>query len=30
MQEIYNDDGKLIEVHQKYPIDTGHQILDEE
>ena len=23
-QEIYDDDGSLIEVHQKYPVDTGH------
>jgi hypothetical protein len=27
VQEIYDDDGRLIEVHQKYPIDTGHQFL---
>ena len=25
VQEIYNDDGKLIEIHQKYPLDTDHQ-----
>jgi hypothetical protein len=25
VQEIYDDDGKLIERHQKYPVDTGHQ-----
>ena len=24
-QEIYDDDGRLIEVHHKYPDDTGHQ-----
>jgi hypothetical protein len=24
-QEIYDDTGKLVEVHQKYPIDQGHQ-----
>ncbi|WP_454061889.1 hypothetical protein [Candidatus Nitrospira salsa] len=24
-QEIYNDVGKLIEVHHKYPVDLGHQ-----
>ena len=23
-QEIYNDQGKLVEIHQKFPIDTGH------
>ena len=27
VQEIYNDDDELIEIHQKYPVDTGHQIL---
>ena len=24
-QEIYNDQGKLVEVHEKYPVDKGHQ-----
>ena len=24
-QEIYNDRGEVIEVHEKYPIDTGHK-----
>lgn len=24
-QEIYNDRGELMEVHHKYPVDTGHQ-----
>lgn len=24
-QEIYDDQDKLIEIHQKYPTDTGHQ-----
>ena len=24
MQEIYDDDGRLIAQHQKYPEDTGH------
>lgn len=28
VQEIYNDDSKLVAVHQKYPEDTGHQWLD--
>lgn len=27
IQEIYGDDGELYERHQKYPIDTGHEIL---
>ncbi len=31
VQEIYNDDNVLIERHQKYPIDTGHEkLVDEE
>lgn len=24
-QEIYDDQDKLVEIHQKYPVDTGHQ-----
>ncbi len=24
-QEIYNEEGALVEVHEKYPIDHGHQ-----
>ena len=24
-QEIYDDRERLVEVHQKYPVDTGHQ-----
>ena len=24
-QEIYDDQGKLIEVHEKYPVDAGHR-----
>lgn len=24
-QEIYNDRGELIEVHEKYPVDKGHR-----
>lgn len=24
-QEIYDDQGKLVEIHEKYPIDKGHQ-----
>ena len=30
LQEIYNDEGVLIERHQKYPVDTGHEILVDE
>ena len=24
-QEIYDDTGKLVEIHNKYPVDHGHQ-----
>jgi hypothetical protein len=24
-QEIYNEEGELVEVHEKYPVDKGHQ-----
>ena len=24
-QEIYDGTGKLIEIHEKYPVDKGHQ-----
>jgi hypothetical protein len=24
-QEIYDDQDKLVEIHQKYPVDKGHQ-----
>ena len=24
-QEIYNDTGRLTEIHEKYPVDKGHQ-----
>jgi hypothetical protein len=24
-QEIYDDQGKLVEIHEKYPVDKGHQ-----
>jgi hypothetical protein len=24
-QEIYDDSGRLVEIHQKYPVDNGHQ-----
>ena len=24
-QEIYNERGTLVEVHEKYPLDLGHQ-----
>ena len=24
-QEIYNERGKLVEIHEKFPVDKGHQ-----
>jgi len=24
-QEIYDASGKLVEVHEKYPVDSGHR-----
>jgi hypothetical protein len=24
-QELYDDQGKLVEIHEKYPVDKGHQ-----
>jgi hypothetical protein len=24
-QEIYDADGKLVETHEKFPVDKGHQ-----
>lgn len=24
-QEIYDDTGKLVEIHHKFPVDRGHQ-----
>ena len=24
-QEIYNENDKLVELHEKYPVDKGHQ-----
>ncbi|MBM4121796.1 MAG: hypothetical protein FJ249_04285 [Nitrospira sp.] len=24
-QEIYDDTGRLVEVHHKYPVDLGHR-----
>ena len=24
-QEIYNETGKLVEIHEKYPVDKGHK-----
>jgi hypothetical protein len=24
-QEIYNDAGRIVEMHEKFPVDKGHQ-----
>jgi len=24
-QEIYDEQGKLVEIHEKFPVDKGHQ-----
>lgn len=24
-QEIYDDTGRLVEIHEKFPVDKGHQ-----
>jgi hypothetical protein len=24
-QEVYDDQGKLVEIHEKFPVDKGHQ-----
>jgi hypothetical protein len=29
-QEIFDNHGRLVEVHQKYPVDTGHQLMGKE
>lgn len=29
-QEIYDDQGKLVEVHEKYPVDKGHRKIERE
>ncbi len=28
-QEIYDDKGKLVEIHLKFPEDKGHQVITE-
>ena len=28
-QEIYDDAGKLVETHEKFPVDRGHRRLKE-
>lgn len=29
-QEIYNEKGELIEIHEKFPQDRGHRKIEEE
>jgi len=29
-QEIYNKEGELVEIHEKFPVDKGHKRLKEE
>lgn len=29
-QEIYDENGTLIEIHEKYPVDKGHRRIKEE
>lgn len=29
-QEIYNDHGTLVEIHEKYPVDQGHRKVQED
>ncbi|HHT9133504.1 MAG TPA: hypothetical protein ACFYD2_01250 [Candidatus Avalokitesvara rifleensis] len=29
-QEVYNEKGELVEVHQKYPTDVGHKLIKKE
>ena len=29
-QEIYDRDGKLIQIHEKFPVDRGHQDVESE
>ena len=28
-QEIFDNNGVLVEVHQKYPVDLGHKSIEE-
>ena len=27
-QEIYNENGILVEIHEKYPVDKGHKKIE--
>ena len=26
-QEIHDENGRLVEIHEKYPVDKGHQFV---
>ncbi len=28
LQEIYDDRGQLVEIHEKYPVDKGHRRIE--
>ncbi|MBN1284120.1 MAG: hypothetical protein JXB47_01840 [Anaerolineae bacterium] len=30
VQEVYDDSSELIEIHQKYPVDSGHRLVGED
>ena len=27
-QEIYDENGRLVEIHEKFPVDKGHQTIE--
>lgn len=29
-REIYDDNGQLVEIHEKYPVDRGHRKVEKE
>ena len=29
-QEIYDEQGELVEIHEKYPVDKGHKKVEKE
>jgi hypothetical protein len=29
-QEIYDEQGRLVEIQEKYPVNTGHQRVSDE
>jgi hypothetical protein len=30
VQEVYNHLGKLVEVHEEFPVDTGHRKIEDD